>query len=104
MSSPRPSRLVTVAQLLFNAAPAAIVLGYLLTFGVNVPFWDQWDFVPMLRRFYEGRLSFRELWEPYAEQRLLIPRVAMLLLARATGYDVVAEMLLSWVLLALSVV
>jgi len=79
--------------------PAAILLGFVAAFGVNVPYWDQWDFVPLIRKLFEGNLTPREIWEPYAEQRLVIPRIVMLLLATGTRYNVVAEMYLSWLLL-----
>jgi hypothetical protein len=98
----RPPRQQLICTTLWGAlliAPALIQLGYLASFGVNVPYWDQWDFVPMLRKTLEGKLTLHDVWEPYAEQRLVFPRLAMLGLAMLTHYDVTAEMYLSWLLL-----
>jgi hypothetical protein len=81
--------------LLLAAVPPAYLLIVILTYTVDVPFADQWALVPLLDRFYRGKLAFGDLWTQHNEHRLLFPRLAMLALARLTGWNTHAEMLLS---------
>ncbi len=80
-------------------APAAIAFNYIFRFGIDVPYWDQWEFVPLLGEVFEGRLPFRLLAAQANEHRILLPRVLMLLLAGLTRYNTLAEMYASWLML-----
>jgi hypothetical protein len=86
------SRWIRYALLLALVVPAFLPFNYVYRFGVNVPHFDQWDFVPTLVNFYDGKLSFSELIAQHNEHRLLFPRIIMLGLAWLTGYNTVAEM------------
>jgi len=81
------------------ALPAALSLSFILRFAVDVPYWDQWELVPQLGRMYSGQLRFADLYLQHNEHRLVIPRVLMLGLARLTGWDTRAEMMLGWLFL-----
>jgi hypothetical protein len=87
--------------LLFLAlvAPALLPFHFVYHFGVNVPFWDQWDFVPTLVSFQQGHLSLDALTAQHNEHRLFFPRLIMLGLAALTRWDVRAEMYFNAVLL-----
>jgi hypothetical protein len=82
--------------------PSLLVLMYIHTYAVNVPRWDEWDFVPLIRRWYEGRLTFGELFAQYDEQRLLFPRLVMLAGVLWAQHNVVLHMYASWLLLTAS--
>jgi hypothetical protein len=74
------------------ALSAVLPFFYVRKFGVNALFWDQFEFVPALARFYEGQLSLWDLTALHNEHRLFFPRLIMLGLAALTRYDNVAEM------------
>ena len=81
------------------ALPAFLPFNFIYRFGVNVPFWDQWDFVPALVGFHEGRLTLDALTMQHNEHRLVFPRLIMLGLSAFTGWDTRAEMYFNAVLL-----
>ncbi len=59
---------------LVGLLPAMALLADIHRFAVNVPFMDDWQFVPLLERAMNGTLTFKELWAPHDEHRLLLPR------------------------------
>ena len=85
----------------FAAIPPLLLASLIANFGVDVPYWDQWDLVPDLEKLDEGRLGLGDLWAQHSEHRVLVPRAMMLALARLTGWDVRYELWLS-LLLALT--
>jgi len=75
---------------------ALIPLGCLIylvaRYMVDVPFWDQWEFVPLLEKSYQGTLSLGDLWAQHNEHRIFFPKIIMLLLARASGWKISYEL------------
>ncbi len=65
------------------AAMTAALLGYVGSFARDVPWWDDWDLVPVL----SGRepVTAAWLWERHNEHRLLVPKLVHLALAAAAG-------------------
>ena len=78
------------------AVPVGISVNFIARFGIDVPYWDQWDFVPFLDRAARGSLTLSELASQHNEHRILFPRLIMLGLARLTRWDVRAEMWAGW--------
>jgi hypothetical protein len=89
---------------LIAVTPSVLAVLYIHAFGVDVPFWDQFEFVPVIDRYFTGTLSFRDLTVQHNEHRLLFPRILMLFTAVATNYNVKAEMYLSWACTCISAV
>jgi len=58
--------------------PAMVLLADINRFAVNVPFMDDWQFVPLLEKARNGTLTFQELWAPHDEHRLLLPRMIII--------------------------
>src|SRR6476620_9216672 len=63
---------------LVGLLPAMALLADIHRFAVNVPFMDDWQFVPMLERGMNGTLTFKELWAPHDELWLLLPRLIII--------------------------
>lgn len=78
--------------------PALIMFFYIRSFGVNLVYWDQWDFLPYLEKFFQGTLTIEDIFSQHNEHRLFFPRLIMLVLAGITHYNTVAEMYVSWVI------
>src|SRR5215472_48423 len=87
------------AAVVLLIAPALISFNYIFRFGVDVPYWDAWQFVPLLGDFYEGNLRLADLTHQHNEHRIVLPRVAMLIVARLTRYNTIAEMYATWLML-----
>lgn len=81
--------------------PAVIAFVFISIYGVNVIFWDQWDFVPLFDKLYSGDLTLNDLVAQHNEHRLLVYRVIMLTLGSMTHWNNIAEMYFSWLLLCL---
>lgn len=82
--------------------PPLCILYLITRYGVDVPFWDQWEFVPLLEKFRTGALSFHDLWAQHNEHRILFPRLIMLGLASATGWDIRYELYANFVIAGLA--
>lgn len=91
-TAPGPSRPFLVSAVL-SAVPALVAVVAVLRFGVDVPYWDEWELVPLLERLHGDELGFRDLWMPHLEHRLLFPRALLLLLAVPTGWNVRLELM-----------
>lgn len=84
--------------------PVIIEAIYIKIFGVNIVYWDQWDFVPFIEELYNNNLSFYDLFGQHNEHRLFFPRIIMLLLAYISRYNNIYEMYFSWMLVLLILV
>ncbi len=76
-----------------TVAFAAVRMFSLFRYSVDVPYWDQWNFVDFLRVTEDGA-SWSELWTPHNEHRVLVPNVVLLILARLTRWNIRAEIAL----------
>jgi hypothetical protein len=95
-SSPLP----TILALAACAGPFVWLGALVLKLGVNVPFWDEWAFIPDLKKSAAGTLGPADFWRLHNEHRLFFPRLVFLPLAHFTHWNLRAEMILSVVLAA----
>jgi hypothetical protein len=86
VSAPVRSRRIAAAFVwsLWAVMTAALV-GYVALFARDVPWWDDWDLVPVL----SGRqpVTAAWLWERHNEHRVPIPKLIHVALAAAGGVD-----------------
>jgi hypothetical protein len=87
-----PRVLLRLAVLLLALLPPLILVLNVAEYHVDVPFWDQWNFVPLLGQSYEKGVTLADLWGQHNEHRLLFPRLIMLGLARASKYNINFEL------------
>ncbi|MFN4241693.1 MAG: hypothetical protein ACK4PI_00495 [Tepidisphaerales bacterium] len=80
--------------------PAGLCLLWILTRGVMVPYWDQFDIGRFLASAFErGYPSWSELFAQHNESRKFFPRLIFWLLAVPGHWDVRREMVAQWVVL-----
>ena len=84
-----------------TAIPILSVGLYIHFFGLNIPFWDQWNFVSYLMLAWQGQLMPVSLLAQVNEHRPFFPRLIWLGLAFLTDYNVKAEL---WTNLVIAVV
>jgi hypothetical protein len=85
--------------------PAIITALYIIRFGVNVIYLDQWDFFrSALFPWYNGTLSFQDLFSQVNENRMFFPKILMIGIAGVTSYNNIAEMICSFILLLINFV
>ena len=93
--------IVVKALLIFlGVLPALALLAYIRAFAVNIPFMDDWQFVPLLEKAKNGTLTFEELCAPHDEHRLLIPRIIIIASMFATGGDYRAQSYITFAVVA----
>ena len=81
------------------AAPALTVLVLIFMYGVNVPFWDQWQGVPpLIEKMKNGTLGLSDFFAQHNEHRIFFPRLVMFGLALLTHWNIKVELFTSWVL------
>src|SRR6476469_10077900 len=81
--------------------PAVALLADIHRFAVNVPFMDDWQFVPLLERARNGTLTFQELWAPHDEHRLLLPRLIIIASMFAIHGDYRVQCFITFVVVAI---
>ncbi len=72
--------------LLLCLAPLLLICRLMLQYAVNVPFWDNWRMLILPEVDGRGLLAH---WKLANEHRMLIPRLLDVLLARASGFNVI---------------
>jgi hypothetical protein len=71
----------------------AVLLWMIWTRTATVPYWDEWDSVPIVQHFQQGTLTWRELWSVHAAaHRILLPRLLDLTLIELTHWNRQIEM------------
>ena len=87
-------RAATGAALVAACAPAWLIMKY----GVDVPYWDQWDIAPFFDKLARGSLTLGDLYAQQNEYRQLFPQLIFVGVGRLTGWNVKYEMLVSLLL------
>lgn len=91
-------RLASLWRFLLAVSPALLPLWMILHYGVDMPYWDQMDedLAGLHIKAHDGTLTFADLAAQHNEHRILVPRLAYLVLGKLTHGNAVAEMLASW--------
>jgi hypothetical protein len=71
----------------------AVLLWVIWTRTATVPYWDEWDTVPIVQHFQQGALTWQELWSVHASaHRIPLPRLLDLTLIELTHWNRQIEM------------
>lgn len=84
---------------LFLILPAIISIVLVIIYGVNVPFADEWGIVDLYHKIEQNGLHFSYFFAQHNEHRILFPRIVLLTVALLTKWNVVAQMLVSQLIL-----
>jgi hypothetical protein len=80
--------------------PLIFLISNIYYFKVNVPWDDEWNFIPTINKFYTHTLPISDLWIPVNEHRIVLPMMIYLNLIKYTSWDN-AYMLIPSVFLAI---
>jgi hypothetical protein len=58
--------------------PVACAIYYVNTYSVDVPYYDEWELVGMVGRWFNGTFTWQELLNHHNEHIILIPRIIVL--------------------------
>lgn len=84
--------------------PLYLSFNFIFRFGVNSPFWDEWDFIPIIVAFENGRLTLDSLLTPHNEHVLIFPKLLILTVSHLTHFNTVAQMYCGWFLMFLGTI
>lgn len=87
-AGPRSGSTRAYAPWALAVLPLAYLIAVVARYRLDFPYLDQWEFVPFLAKSYAGTLTFGDFWAQHNEHRILLPRIVMLLLARASHWNV----------------
>jgi hypothetical protein len=91
-----------IVNLLTVAGFGLPLLGYfwfIFHYGVNVPYQDGWSDMTMIHQCYSHLFTCGTLWTQHNENRILIPNIVVVLLARTTHFNIRGEEFLSGLML-----
>jgi hypothetical protein len=81
------------------------VLAFILTYAVDVPYWDEWGFGNLLLRMAAGHDPLRQLWTyQNNEHRMPFPAALMVGLTAFGGWHSLREMVCSFAVTCLSLI
>ena len=72
--------------------PLVPVIFFVYKFGITIPYWDQWELVPLLEKMHNNTLTLADLWSQHNEHRIIFPKILMLLLARLSNWNIFLEL------------
>ncbi|HKZ42714.1 MAG TPA: hypothetical protein VJ044_17255, partial [Candidatus Hodarchaeales archaeon] len=96
------SRYYFILLFVGTAIPAFLCIYFVHLFGVNIPFQDEWQFYPILRKFISGGNWAGDLLSQHNEHRPVFPRMLLLAVAGLTSWNVIYEMYADWILIGIS--
>jgi hypothetical protein len=76
--------------------PVLLTFWYVNTFCVDLPYMDDWEFVPQVVNLFSGTLSWQDINAQHNDSKILVLQFVRLTLAKLTRYDVRAEMFASY--------
>lgn len=88
--------------LLLVVLPPLCLVPMVALWGVDLPYFDQWELIPRFAKWQGGEFPWWEIWNFHNEHRLFVPELIMLGLGRLTDWDIRWELALNLVLAALT--
>ena len=86
-----------------SAAPALGALAFVLRYGVDVPFYDQWIAeAPLFEKVWQHRWTVGDFWAQHNEHRIVFPKLLYVALAWFTQWNVRAELVATWALVCVT--
>jgi hypothetical protein len=86
----------TLLRVLVVFSPAIFLAWHISQNAVNSPVWDDWERAPLIEKFREGTLTFKDLYAPHIDHRIFFPRLIILALNELSGGDLRLEMAFSF--------
>jgi hypothetical protein len=75
--------------------PIALLLWFVSSFGVNLPFWDEIGWTDIFNKVSQGKATFADFFNQHNEHRMFFPRLIATALAFATKWDIRYELYFS---------
>ncbi|MBV9009821.1 MAG: hypothetical protein JO354_11755 [Verrucomicrobia bacterium] len=93
-------RWVTSFVVVLALIPPLLITYLIASFGVNIPYTDEWSYAPFLLKAYHHTATLDDYFAQHNEHRVAFPKLFLLLFARLAHGDVRAQMFFSVALAA----
>jgi hypothetical protein len=97
----RVPKVTLISMICLSLLPAALIFYIINRFGVDVPFWDQWDYAVFFEKMQAGTLSFYDLFAQQNEYRQFFPNIIFVGLGAMSKWNVKYEMIVTFLLACL---
>jgi hypothetical protein len=94
-------KLTQVLAVCISILPACLIFALILKYGVDVPHWDEWEYVKFFEKFSQGTLTLGDLFAQQNEFRQFFPNLIFVGLGWLTRWDKRYELLVSLALASL---
>ena len=81
--------------------PPISIFYFVNTYGVTLPYMDQWALVSLLEKAHNSDLSLSDFWQQHNEHRIIFPKLIMMGLATLTKWNIMYELYTSILLACL---
>ena len=71
--------------------PLVFIIYLVYKYHVDVPYADQWYLVPLINKFFEGTLTFSDLWAQFGDHRMFFPKIIWLMLIEVSSWNTFYE-------------
>lgn len=89
------SKIIIALLYLLGLSFPITVFYYIYVYAIDIPYWDQWVYIPIFDLYLEGKLTFYDLWQQHLDHRLFFPRLIMLISGIVTDWNTRNEALIS---------
>lgn len=100
-SFPGPSKFKYLLAICVSIVPACLLLALILKYRVDVPYWDEWQYVSFFVKFSRGTLTLGDLFVQQNEYRQFFPNLIFVGLGWLTKWDKTYELLVGFALACL---
>lgn len=76
--------------------PVLLGFWYVSAFSVDIPYMDDWGFVPSAVKLFSGTLSWQDINAQHNDSKILVLQLVRLTLAKLTNYNLRAEIFTSY--------
>jgi len=98
--------LMQMKKFIFSATiflPPVFIFYFVYKFGITIPYFDQWELVPLLEKMHNHTLALADLWTQHNEHRILFPQIIMLFLASLSNWNIFLELCTNIMLATLTI-
>ncbi len=100
-SLPPFSKLTCALAVSLAIIPGGLLLILILKYGVDIPYWDEWQYVSFFEKFSQGTISLSDLFAQQNEYRQFFTNLIFVGLGWLTKWDKRYELLVSFALACL---
>jgi uncharacterized membrane protein YobD (UPF0266 family) len=81
--------------------PPITIFYFILFHGITVPFWDQWELVPLIQKANTGKLTILDIRQQHNEHRIFF-QIIILTLASLSKWNIIYDLFTNFLLAALA--